>query len=76
MITMTEKCSFGTGELLFNPSLSTIPVVGTSTIDPTKGIEGIHHMIYNSIQRCDESLSNDLWKKIVISGGTSMLQGN
>eukprot|EP00966_Prymnesium_polylepis_P165942 3835875-Prymnesium_polylepis.1 len=36
---------------------------------------GIHETVYNSILKCDMDLRRDLFANIVLSGGTSMLEG-
>ncbi|KAF7694686.1 actin [Cucumispora dikerogammari] len=54
---------FKSAELLFNPSL--------------RGFEspGVHEMIYNSIMSCDIDLRKELYKNIVMSGGSTMIKG-
>jgi actin-related protein len=50
-------------ECLFQPNL-----VG-------KESEGIHRLVYNSIQKCDIDIRKDLYANIVLSGGTTMFPG-
>jgi len=50
-------------ECLFQPNL-----VG-------KESEGIHKLVYNSIQKCDIDIRKDLYANIVLSGGTTMFPG-
>jgi len=50
-------------EALFTPSL-----IG-------KECEGIHLQTYNTIMKCDIDLRKDLFKNIVLSGGTTMFPG-
>jgi actin-related protein len=37
--------------------------------------EGVHHLIYESIQRCDSKLRPDLFANIVLAGGNTLLKG-
>jgi actin-related protein len=37
--------------------------------------EGIHEMCYKSIQKCDVDLRKDLYKNIILSGGTTLING-
>lgn len=57
----TEK--FKAPELLFRPDL--------------KGYEspGVHETLYNSIMACDIDLRKELYKNIVMSGGSTMING-
>ena len=50
-------------ELMFDPSLNEI------------GGEGVHQSVFGSIMRCDIDIRKDLYKNIVLSGGSSMFQG-
>ena len=50
-------------ELLFKPSLLEFE------------LQGIHQLICNSIKKCDIDIRKELWKTIVIAGGTSMFVG-
>jgi actin-related protein len=50
-------------ELLFDPSMNEM------------SCEGIHQSLFNSIMRCDIDIRKDLYKNIVLCGGTSMFQG-
>lgn len=36
---------------------------------------GIHHLTFNSIQKCDVDIRKDLYSNIVLSGGTTMYEG-
>ncbi|KAJ5073118.1 actin-7-related [Anaeramoeba ignava] len=50
-------------EVLFNPSL-----IGMEH-------QGIHQMIHNSISKCDQDVTKDLYSNIVLSGGSSLFPG-
>ena len=50
-------------ELMFDPSLNEM-----------QG-EGVHQSIFGSIMRCDIDIRKDLYKNIVLAGGSSMFQG-
>ena len=50
-------------EALFQPSL-----LGSESC-------GLHQMMYNSIMRCDEDLRSDMFRNVVLSGGSSMFAG-
>ncbi|KAL0365958.1 UNVERIFIED_CONTAM: actin [Sesamum radiatum] len=50
-------------EVLFQPSL-----IGMEAA-------GIHETTYNSIMKCDEDISKDLYGNIVLSGGSTMFPG-
>nr|BAN39721.1 actin-like protein, putative [Entamoeba histolytica] len=50
-------------EILFNPSL-----IGRESL-------GIHHCLFDSINQCDLDLRAELYKHVLLSGGTSMLPG-
>ena len=51
-------------EVLFNPSF-----IGMEAV-------GIHDTTFNSIMKCDVDIRKDLYNNIVLSGGTTMFQGN
>jgi actin-related protein len=51
-------------EILFNPSET----------DPAL-TKGIHELAYDAIIKCDNFLQRDLFRNVVVSGGTSMLEG-
>lgn len=57
------KQRFQCPEALFNPSLT-----GKEDL-------GLHHLTYNSIQKCDVDIRKDLYSNIVLSGGTTMYEG-
>lgn len=50
-------------ELLFQPGM--------------KGLEyqGIHELVYSSINKCDVDIRKDLYNNVVLSGGTTMFEG-
>jgi len=50
-------------EVLFKPSM-----VGIES-------EGIHALVFSSIMKCDIDIRKDLYKNIVMSGGTTMFDG-
>jgi len=54
---------FRCAEVLFNPSM-----VGVES-------QGIHKLTYDSIQKCDVDIRRDLYKNVVMSGGTTMFAG-
>ena len=47
-------------ELLFKPELY------------GKEMKGVHHVIYDSIQKCDIDIRSDLYQNVVLSGGSTM----
>jgi len=50
-------------EVLFKPSM-----IGVEQ-------EGIHQLVFSSIMKCDIDIRKDLYKNIVMSGGTTMFEG-
>jgi actin-related protein len=50
-------------EVLFQPNL-----IG-------KEDEGVHKLVLNSIMKCDVDIRKDLWKNVVMSGGSTMFVG-
>eukprot|EP00798_Chlamydomonas_sp_ICE-L_P008751 gene8751-33612_t len=50
-------------EVLFDPSL-----VGQES-------KGIHHLVFDTIQKCDIDVRRELYNNVVLSGGTSMFEG-
>ena len=50
-------------EPLFNPSLLQL------------GFEGVHHLIYNSIMKCEPDVRKDLFSNVVLSGGSTTFPG-
>lgn len=54
---------FRTPEALFQPEL-----LGQEA-------DGVHTLLYNSIQQCDVDIRRDLYDNIVFSGGTTMYKG-
>jgi actin-related protein len=51
-------------ELMFNPS-----------IDERINMEGVHKLIYDSINACDVDIKGDMYKDIILSGGNTMFSG-
>ena len=54
---------FRCSEVLFQPSFLGLELAG------------IHETTYNSIMKCDVDIRQDLFRNVVLSGGTSMLDG-
>jgi actin beta/gamma 1 len=54
---------FRTPEPLFQPSL-----IGKESV-------GIHEAVFNSIMKCDIDVRPDLYKNVIMSGGTTMFEG-
>lgn len=54
---------FRAPEVLFDPSL-----VGLEA-------KGIHHLVHDTINKCDIDVRRELYNNIVLSGGTSMFDG-
>lgn len=50
-------------ELLFQPSLA------------GKEMDGIHKYTFDSIMKCDNDIKKDLFKNIVLAGGSTMFEG-
>ena len=50
-------------ELLFVPNLA------------GKDIDGIHKFTFDSIMKCDVDIKKDLFKNIVLAGGSTMFEG-
>eukprot|EP00766_Chilomastix_caulleryi_P001418 gnl/Chilomastix_caulleri/239.p1 GENE.gnl/Chilomastix_caulleri/239~~gnl/Chilomastix_caulleri/239.p1 ORF type:complete len:383 (+),score=132.51 gnl/Chilomastix_caulleri/239:92-1240(+) len=57
----TER--FSCTEILFNPKM-----IGSE-------VSGIHETVYATIQKCEIDIRRDLWANIVLSGGTTMIEG-
>ena len=62
MITLGNE-RFRCAEVLFNPSL-----IGLES-------RGIHELIFNSIMKCDLDIRKDLFGSVVLSGGSTMING-
>ena len=58
------KLRFQTPEVLFTPSLIDNPKYQVQ--------QGIHERIYQSIIHCDQDIRTDLYKNIILAGGTTM----
>lgn len=54
---------FQCAEILFDPKLGGLE------------IDGIDKVAFDTIEKCDSRLHQDMWSNIVISGGNSMLSG-
>lgn len=50
-------------EILFDPTLNSMTC------------EGVHQSIFNSIMKCDIDIRKDIYKNIVLCGGSAMFQG-
>ena len=37
--------------------------------------KGVHELAYDAIAKCDNFLQRDLFRNVVVAGGTSMLEG-
>ena len=61
--TRTHTCAHRAPEVLFDPNLM--------------GLEskGIHHLVHDTINKCDIDVRRELYNNIVLSGGTSMFEG-
>ena len=42
---------------------------------PYKSIDGIHHLLFNSIMKCDIDIRRDLFSNIILSGGSTLYNG-
>ena len=67
-------------EVLFDPSLVGLLVCRAPEVlfDPSLvGLEskGIHHLVHDTINKCDIDVRRELYNNIVLSGGTSMFEG-
>ena len=62
-ILTVESERFRCAEILFQPNL-----IG-------KEDDGVHHLLYNSIKKCDIDLRKELFHNVVLSGGSSMFDG-
>jgi len=69
VISITEKERNTVAEILFEPQLA----VGADKSE--KDYPPLHKMLYKSIQMCDSYLQRDLFRNVVLAGGTSMLKG-
>lgn len=63
MISFLDNERFRCPEALFQPSIF--------------GLEssGIHELIFNSVMKCDENIRKDLFRNIILTGGTTMFPG-
>ncbi|KAG2385774.1 hypothetical protein C9374_002923 [Naegleria lovaniensis] len=64
-ITLSNELCSKPVELLFNPS---------SILNDLE-YNGIHEMIFNSIQSCDMNLRRDFYSNIILSGGNTLFPG-
>eukprot|EP00771_Trimastix_marina_P000293 gnl/Trimastix_PCT/1311.p1 GENE.gnl/Trimastix_PCT/1311~~gnl/Trimastix_PCT/1311.p1 ORF type:complete len:385 (+),score=81.68 gnl/Trimastix_PCT/1311:43-1197(+) len=62
-VTYTNEC-FRCPEALFQPSF-----LGRGPAN------GIHEIVYGSIQRCDSDIRKDLYENVILTGGSSMFEG-
>jgi actin-related protein len=68
VIHIDDYAKYTCSEILFDP----ITVTPTSEEDFTRGVA---EMIFKTISMCDPELQKELYKNIVLAGGTSMLKG-
>lgn len=68
VIQIDEEARYTSSEILFEPN----EVIATCEEDFT---EGVAKMVYKSIEICDAELQKDLFKNIVLAGGSSMMTG-
>ena len=54
-------------EVLFQPA--------QASKELNKEIEGIHKYTFDSIMKCDNDIKKDLFKNIVLAGGSTMFEG-
>lgn len=59
-----EEEKYMCAELMFNPS-----------IDERTNMDGVHKLIYDSINSCDVDIKGDMYKDIILSGGNTMFPG-
>eukprot|EP00743_Colponemidia_sp_Colp-15_P001586 GILK01001732.1.p1 GENE.GILK01001732.1~~GILK01001732.1.p1 ORF type:complete len:397 (+),score=72.77 GILK01001732.1:58-1248(+) len=67
IISVDKECRFMCGEILFRPSMFGSE---SGSVPP-----GLHELTNNAILKCDGELRKDLYKNVVLAGGTSMLPG-
>lgn len=73
IITIDDTPRYNAPEILFFPEL-TGSIEGMR--DPPPRVDyGVPKMVIDSISMCDSSLQTELYKNIVLSGGTTMLYG-
>mmetsp|Transcript_39174 Transcript_39174/g.77014 ORF Transcript_39174/g.77014 Transcript_39174/m.77014 type:complete len:396 (-) Transcript_39174:339-1526(-) len=72
IITIDDKPRYNSPEILFFPELT-----GTENMahPPPRVDYGVPKMVVDSISMCDPNLQKDLYKNIVLAGGTTMLFG-
>ncbi len=73
MIRIDNECHFNTAEILFDP-MSWRDFEMPKPLSQECAV-GVHAMIDESIQLCDSYLRKNLYKNVVLAGGTSMFQG-
>ena len=57
-----NQAAFKCPELLFKPELN------------GKEMDGIHKLLFNSIQKCDIDIRSELYSNVVLSGGSTMFK--
>lgn len=61
-------------DVLFNPSLAqTIPGVESFT-ETGRSVQGLPHMVIESINKCDVDIRRELFSSILLAGGTASMQ--
>ena len=65
------------GEVLFEPELMLQSALGEDDkdVENLSKQPSISNLIKDSIDKCDSKYSNDLWTHIIVTGGTSLLNG-
>ena len=74
IIRIDDHCRFNTPEALFHPE-KLGPEFDVTQDKATKYFAGVHQMVFDSIMMCDAHLRKDLFRNIVLAGGTSMFKG-
>lgn len=74
-----SNCGYVFGELLFNPKLfeAAIPEgqQPSERISSLMETDSLQKLIYNSIQLCDMQNKGALWNRIILTGGSSQING-
>jgi actin-related protein len=72
IIAVDEECCFSAPEVLFSPETNA-EIFNSITEHDHDRATGLHNLLFDSIMMCDSYLQQDLFRNIVLAGGSSML---
>lgn len=75
LVHIDSASRYHTTEILFSPPESWEPAATIET-NTSLSTTGVHELCFEAIVKCDNFLQRDLFRNVVLAGGTSTLKGS